>query len=50
VREDCVFIIEDLMLDFDVFLAGSAKSQRIAVTKEMVTSNRIDLSLLEKAG
>jgi len=31
-------------------LPAQRKVKEFAVTKEMVTSNRIDLSLLEKAG
>ncbi len=43
-------IIEDLMLDLMYFLPAQRKVKEFAVTKEMVASNRIDLSLLEKAG
>jgi ATP-dependent Clp protease ATP-binding subunit ClpX len=43
-------IIEDLMLDLMYFLPAQRKVKEFGVTKEMVTSNRIDLSLLEKAG
>jgi len=35
---------------FDVSASSSAQAQEFGVTKEMVSSNRIDLSLLEKAG
>jgi len=41
-------IIEDLMLDL-MFCFQLSASSRVGVTKEMVSSNRIDLSLLEKA-
>jgi ATP-dependent Clp protease ATP-binding subunit ClpX len=43
-------IIEDLMLDLMYFLPAQRKVKEFVVTNEMVTSNRIDLSLLEKAG
>ena len=43
-------IIEDLMLDLMYLLPAQRKLKEFAVTKEMVSSNRIDLSLLEKAG
>jgi ATP-dependent Clp protease ATP-binding subunit ClpX len=43
-------IIEDLMLDLMYLLPGQRKLKEFSVTKEMVSSNRIDLSLLEKAG
>jgi ATP-dependent Clp protease ATP-binding subunit ClpX len=43
-------IIEDLMLDLMYFLPAQRKLKEFAVTSEMVRSNRIDLSLLEKAG
>ncbi|MCI0419661.1 MAG: ATP-dependent Clp protease ATP-binding subunit ClpX [Acidobacteria bacterium] len=43
-------IIEDLMLDLMYLLPAQRKLKEFGVTKEMVASNRIDLSLLEKAG
>jgi ATP-dependent Clp protease ATP-binding subunit ClpX len=43
-------IIEDLMLDLMYLLPSQRKLKEFCVTKEMVSSNRIDLSLLEKAG
>jgi ATP-dependent Clp protease ATP-binding subunit ClpX len=43
-------IIEDLMLDLMYLLPAQRKLKEFGVTKEMVSSNRIDLSLLEKAG
>jgi ATP-dependent Clp protease ATP-binding subunit ClpX len=43
-------ILEDLMLDLMYILPTQRKLKEFVVTKEMVTSNRIDLSLLEKAG
>ena len=43
-------IIEDLMLDLMYLLPAQRKLKEFCVTKEMVSSNRIDLSLLEKAG
>jgi ATP-dependent Clp protease ATP-binding subunit ClpX len=43
-------IIEDLMLDLMYLLPAQRKLKEFNVTKEMVSSNRIDLSLLEKAG
>jgi len=43
-------IIEDLMLDLMYLLPAQRKLKEFSVTKEMVSSNRIDLSLLEKAG
>ena len=43
-------IIEDLMLDLMYFLPAQRKVKEFVVTKDMVISNRIDLSLLEKAG
>ncbi len=43
-------IIEDLMLDLMYFLPAQRKVKEFLVTKDMVVSNRIDLSLLEKAG
>ena len=43
-------IIEDLMLDLMYLLPAQRKLKEFSVTKEMVSSNRIDLSFLEKAG
>jgi ATP-dependent Clp protease ATP-binding subunit ClpX len=43
-------IIEDLMLDLMYLLPAQRKLKEFGVTKEMVSTNRIDLSLLEKAG
>lgn len=43
-------IIEDLMLDLMYFLPAQRKLKEFAITSEMVKSNRIDISLLEKAG
>jgi ATP-dependent Clp protease ATP-binding subunit ClpX len=43
-------IIEDLMLDLMYFLPAQRKLKEFVMTSEMVRSNRIDLSLLEKAG
>src|SRR4026208_1214236 len=43
-------IIEDLMLDLMYLLPAQRKLKEFSVTKEMGSSNRIDLSLLEKAG
>jgi ATP-dependent Clp protease ATP-binding subunit ClpX len=43
-------IIEDLMLDLMYFLPAQRKLKEFVLTSEMVRSNRIDLSLLEKAG
>ena len=43
-------IIEDLMLDLMYFLPAQRKLKEFVITSEMVRSNRIDLSLLEKAG
>ena len=43
-------IIEDLMLDLMYFLPAQRKLKEFVMTSEMVKSNRIDLSLLEKAG
>ena len=43
-------IIEELMLDLMYLLPAQRKIKEIVVTKEMVTANSIDLSLLEKAG
>jgi ATP-dependent Clp protease ATP-binding subunit ClpX len=38
------------MLDLMYFLPAQRKVKEFVVTNEMVTSNRIDLSLFEKAG
>jgi len=43
-------IIEELMLDLMYLLPAQRKIKEFVVTKEMVTANSIDLSLLEKAG
>jgi len=43
-------IIEELMLDLMYLLPSQRKIKEFAVTKDMVLSNGIDLSLLEKAG
>ncbi len=43
-------IIEDLMLDLMYLLPSQRKLKEFVVTKEMVSTNSIDLSLLEKAG
>lgn len=43
-------IIEELMLDLMYLLPARRKIKEFVVTKEMVTANSIDLSLLEKAG
>ena len=43
-------IIEDLMLDLMYLLPAQRKLKEFVVTKEMVATNSIDLSLLEKAG
>jgi ATP-dependent Clp protease ATP-binding subunit ClpX len=43
-------IIEELMLDLMYLLPAQRKIKEFVVTKEMVLSNGIDLSLLEKAG
>ena len=43
-------IIEELMLDLMYLLTAQRKIKEFVVTKEMVTANSIDLSLLEKAG
>jgi ATP-dependent Clp protease ATP-binding subunit ClpX len=43
-------IIEDLMLDLMYILPMQRRVKDFAVTREMVLSNRIDLSWLEKAG
>ena len=43
-------IIEELMLDLMYLLPAQRKIKEFIVTKEMVTANSIDLSLLEKAG
>jgi ATP-dependent Clp protease ATP-binding subunit ClpX len=43
-------IIEDLMLDLMYLLPAQRKLKEFLVTKEMVSSNRLDLSHLEKAG
>ena len=43
-------IIEDLMLDLMYVLPTQRQVKEFTVTREMVLSNRIDLSWLEKAG
>ena len=43
-------IIEDLMLDLMYFLPSYKKVKEFQVTREMVLSQKISLSLLEKAG
>ncbi|MDE2665733.1 MAG: ATP-dependent Clp protease ATP-binding subunit ClpX [Acidobacteriota bacterium] len=43
-------IIEELMLDLMYLLPAQRKIKEFVLTKEMVTANSIDLSLLEKAG
>jgi ATP-dependent Clp protease ATP-binding subunit ClpX len=43
-------IIEDLMLDLMYVLPTQRQVKEFSVTREMVVSNRIDLSWLEKAG
>ena len=43
-------IIEELMLDLMYLLPAQRKIKEFVVTKEMVSANSIDLSLLEKAG
>jgi ATP-dependent Clp protease ATP-binding subunit ClpX len=43
-------IIEDLMLDLMYVLPTQRQVKEFSVTREMVLSNRIDLSWLEKAG
>jgi ATP-dependent Clp protease ATP-binding subunit ClpX len=43
-------IIEELMLDLMYLLPAQRKIKEFVVTKDMVLSNGIDLSLLEKAG
>ncbi len=43
-------IIEDLMLDLMYFLPSYKKVKEFTVTREMVTSQKISLTLLEKAG
>ncbi len=43
-------IIEELMLDLMYLLPAQRKIKEFIVTKEMVTANSIDLSLLEKTG
>ena len=43
-------IIEELMLDLMYLLPAQRKIKEFVVTKEMVLSNGIDVSLLEKAG
>ena len=43
-------IIEELMLDLMYLLPAQRKIKEFVVTREMVTANSIDLSLLEKAG
>ena len=43
-------IIEELMLDLMYMLPAQRKIKEFVVTREMVTANSIDLSLLEKAG
>jgi ATP-dependent Clp protease ATP-binding subunit ClpX len=43
-------IIEELMLDLMYFVPSYKKVREFVVTKEMVTQQKINLSLLEKAG
>jgi len=43
-------ILEDLMLDLMYYLPSYKKVREFAVTKEMVLAQRINLTLLEKAG
>jgi len=43
-------ILEDLMLDLMYYLPSYKKIREFLVTKEMVTAQRINLALLEKAG
>ena len=43
-------ILEDLMLDLMYFLPSHKKIREFLVTKEMVLTQKINLSLLEKAG
>ncbi len=43
-------ILEDLMLDLMYFLPSHKKIREFLVTKEMVLSQKINLTLLEKAG
>jgi ATP-dependent protease Clp ATPase subunit len=43
-------ILEDLMLDLMYYLPTYKKVREFAVTKEMVLSQKINVTLLEKAG
>ena len=43
-------IIEELMLDLMYLLPSQTKIKKFVVTKEMVVTNSIDVSFLEKAG
>ncbi len=43
-------ILEDLMLDLMYYLPSYKKVREFQVTKEMVLSQKISLTLLEKAG
>ena len=43
-------IIEDMMLDLMYFLPSYKKVKEFQVTREMVVSQKISLTLLEKAG
>jgi ATP-dependent Clp protease ATP-binding subunit ClpX len=43
-------ILEDLMLDLMYFLPSYKKVKEFQVTREMVLSQKISLTLLEKAG
>ena len=43
-------IIEELMLDLMYFVPSYKKLREFVVTKEMVNQQKINLSLLEKAG
>jgi ATP-dependent Clp protease ATP-binding subunit ClpX len=43
-------IIEDLMLDLMYFLPSYKKVKEFQVSREMVMSQKISISLLEKAG
>jgi len=43
-------ILEDLMLDLMYYLPSYKKVREFAVTKEMVMAQKINVSLLEKAG
>ena len=43
-------ILEDLMLDLMYYLPSYKKVREFLVTKEMVLTQKINLTLLEKAG